>query len=61
MRNRTVKTYTNVILLDYVDKKIVLCVPDGPCWMKEFPADATSDDIAAAVARKPVGWKKATP
>jgi hypothetical protein len=56
-----VKTRTNVIILNYVDKLIVLCVPDGPCWMKEFPADATSDDIAAAVARKPAGWKKATP
>jgi hypothetical protein len=55
------RTYTNVIILSFEDKKIVLCVPDGPCWSKEFPPDATSDDIAAAVARKPLGWKKATP
>jgi hypothetical protein len=52
---------TNVIILTFPDKKTVLCVPDGPCWSKDFPADATPDDIATAVARKPVGWKKATP
>jgi hypothetical protein len=53
------KSRTNVIILNYGDRQIVICVPDGPCWMKEFPADATTDDIAAAVARKPVGWKRA--